>query len=172
VRYRKKWEQLPSNKRNQDLVECIYRYFKEDPFGFEHCAAKIACLMDENIVSYDVTRPWRDGGRDATGLYRIGSQGDNIKVEFALEAKCFAPGNPVGTRHTSRLISRLKYRQFGIFVTTSYVAEQAYNEIREDGHPVIIIAANDIASILTNVGLGTVEKVLEWLKGNFPRSES
>lgn len=167
IRYRKKGEQLPSNKGNQELVSCIYRYFKDNPFGFEHCAAKIACLMDSNIVSIDVTRPWRDGGRDAIGLYRIGSQGDNINVEFALEAKCFEPGKTVCVKHTSRLISRLRYRQFGIFVTTSYVAEQAYREIREDGHPVVIVAANDIARILTNVGLGTGEKVAAWLKSNF-----
>lgn len=125
--------------------------------------------MDENIVSYDVTRPWRDGGRDAVGLYRIGSQGDNIKVEFALEAKCFKPGTGVGVEHTSRLISRLRHRQFGILVTTSYVGEQPYKEIREDRHPVVIIAAEDIANILTNAGISTEKKVSDWLKNNFPK---
>lgn len=167
--YRKKSEQLPSNRRNEEIVNCIYRYFKDDPFGFEHCAAKIASLMDENIVSYDVTRPWRDGGRDAVGLYRIGSQGDSIKVEFALEAKCFEPGKGVGVKHTSRLISRLRHRQFGIFVTTSYVGEQPYKEIREDRHPVIIIAAEDIANILMSAGISTANEVLDWLKNNFPK---
>lgn len=119
-------------------------------------------------MSYDVTRPWRDGGRDAVGLYQIGSRGDSIKVEFALEAKCFEPGKGVGVKHTSRLISRLRHRQFGILVTTSYVGLQPYKEIRKDGHPVIIIAAEDIANILVNAGIGTEREVADWLKNNFP----
>ncbi len=120
-------------------------------------------------MSYDVTRPWRNGGRDAVGLYRIGSQCDSIKVDFALEAKCFELGTGVGVKHTSRLISRLRDRQFGIFVTTSYVGEQPYKEIREDGHPVIIIAAEDIANILINAGISTENEVLDWLRNNFPK---
>lgn len=168
IAYRKKSEQLPSNRRNSAIVNCIYHYFRDNPYGFEHCAAKIASLMDKNIVSYDVTRPWRDGGRDAVGLYQIGSRGDSIKVEFALEAKCFEPGKGVGVKHTSRLISRLRHRQFGILVTTSYVGLQPYKEIRKDGHPVIIIAAEDIANILVNAGIGTEREVADWLKSNFP----
>ena len=170
VTYRKKSEQIASKKRNKRIVDCIYNYFKDDSYGFEQCAAKIANLMDENIVSIDVTRPWRDGGRDAVGLYRIGSQGDSIKVEFALEAKCFEPGTGVGIKHTSRLISRLRHRQFGIFVTTSYIGEQPYKEIREDGHPVIIIAANDIANILISAGISTKKEVHNWLRTNFPKT--
>jgi len=92
-------------------------------------------------------------------LYRIGSEGDSINIEFALEAKCYNPGEGVGIRETSRLISRLKHHEFGIFVTTSYVSQQAYEEIREDEHPVIIVAARDIARILVS-GLK-----LMWLNG-------
>lgn len=170
IRYRKKMEQMPRNVRNREFIETVYRYFKQDPFLFEHCAAQIVSLMDKNILSCDVTRPWRDGGRDAVGLYRIGSSGGNIKVEFALEAKCYEPGKAVGVKHTSRLISRLKHRQFGIFVTTSFVGEQAYREIREDGHPVIVLSANDIADILVNAGILSLEKLSEWLRSSFPKS--
>lgn len=48
----------------------------------------------------------------------------------------------------SRLISRIRYRQFGILVTTSYVDNQAYSEVVEDGHPILIVTASDIATIL------------------------
>lgn len=101
--------------------------------------------MDRNITDYDLTRPWRDGGRDAIGNYRIGYLDNTISVEFALEAKCKQPDSGSGIRETSRLISRLRHRQFGIFVTTSYVANQAYKEILEDQHPVVIISGIDIA---------------------------
>lgn len=155
IAYRSKSEQLPSNARNRKIVNCIYEYFKKNPYEFEHCAAEIARLMDKNVIKIDVMKHWHDEGHDAMGLYRVGSYGDSIKVEFALEAKCYKPGKGVGVRWTSMLISRLRYRQFGILVTTSYVIKQAYKEIREDRHPVIVIAAEDIANILVDVGLGT-----------------
>jgi hypothetical protein len=132
-------------------------------------AAQIAQLMDKRITSIDVTRPTADGGRDAVGQYSLGHGVDDIKTEFALEAKCYKPGSPVGVKETSRLISRLRYRQFGILVTTSFVGEQAYNEIREDRHPVIIISGKDLVSILKEAGYGTISDVVNWLKSNFPK---
>ncbi len=168
-KYRSRLEQSPSNEMEKSIVNAIYSYFKPDPFGFQHCAAKVASLMDKNVISCDVTKLWRDGGRDAVGLYRIGSEGDSINVEFALEAKCYESSKGVGVKETSRLISRLKHREFGIFITTSYVSQQAYEEIREDGHPVIIVAGRDIARILIDVGIRSQNDVLEWLKTNFPK---
>ena len=75
--------------------------------------------------------------------------------------------NPVGVKETSRLISRIKHRQFGIFITTSYVGDQAYKEIIEDEHPVVIISGKDIIEILLNAGIGSVEQLSDWLKANF-----
>ena len=93
----------------------------------------------------------------------------SIQVTFALEAKCFKPGRTgVGTEHTSRLISRLRHRQFGVFVTTSYVSEQAYREIVEDGHPILIIAGVDIVHLLYRNGFTNSTSVKEWLECTFP----
>ena len=55
----------------------------------------------------------------------------------------------------SRLISRIRYRQFGILVTTGYVHHQAYAEIINDGHPILIVTARDIARILLNHSINT-----------------
>jgi len=49
------------------------------------------------------------------------------------------------------------------------VGEQAYKEIKEDGHPVIIVAAEDIAKGLIDAGIGKAEMVSEWLKNNVPK---
>jgi len=103
------------------------------------------------------------------GFYRIGAEADSIDVEFALEAKCYSPNNGVGIKDTSRLISRLKHRQFGIFVTTSYIGLQAYQEIREDEHPIVVVAAEDIAKMLLNSGIKSADETSEWLKKNFPK---
>jgi hypothetical protein len=125
--------------------------------------------MDKNVISYDITRPWMDGGRDAVGKYRIGLESTAIEVDFALEAKCYSIDSSVGVKETSRLISRLRHRQFGVFVTTSFIQRQAYKEIVEDRHPVIIIAAIDIVRILKNAGYSTEEDVKLWLSGICPK---
>ena len=62
----------------------------------------------------------------------------------------------------SRLISRIRYRQFGIMITTSYVDKQAYQEVVDDGHPILIISASDIAYILRSNSI-TSENISEWL---------
>ena len=166
VQYRNKEEQLPKQEQDLKMIREIYNYF-DDPYEFEKCASKIAQLMDNNIVAYDLTKTRRDGGRDAIGKYRIGTDKSNIQVEFALEAKRYDINNSVGVKETSRLISRLKHREFGILITTSYVDMQTYKEIVEDGHPIVIIAAIDIIHILKKSGIKTVEDVKKWLKNNF-----
>jgi len=118
--------------------------------------------MDKNFELFELTRPWRDGGRDATAKYRIGSTQNPVLVDCAIEAKCYAEDISVGVKPMSRLISRLRYRQFGILVTTSYVHSQAYREIIEDGHPILVINAYDIAKILRQNGIDN-DSVIPWL---------
>jgi hypothetical protein len=171
IEHRTKIEQLPSTPIRNDMVAVIIEYFKSHPKGeyaFEDCAGTLSKMMDSNIVNYDLTRPWRDGGRDATGKYRIGLNQNAVYVDFALEAKCKGYNYGSGIKETSRLISRLKFRQFGVFITTSYVSSQAYEEIKADEHPVIIVCADDIGYILESHGFRTVESVKNWLNTNFP----
>ena len=81
----------------------------------------------------------RDGGSDAIGEYLLGPLADRVPVDFALEAKCYAPTTSVGVRDVRRLVSRLRHRNFGVFVTLSYFNDQVYSEVREDGHPIAMI---------------------------------
>ena len=64
----------------------------------------------------------------------------------------------------SRLISRIRYRQFGILVTTSFVDNQAYSEVVEDGHPILIVTATDIAGILRSNAINSAD-IDQCLKG-------
>jgi hypothetical protein len=168
IRWRSRDEQLPSSAEARQIMAAVHGHFASRPTEFEKCAALLARWVAPATVSIDVTRPWMDGGRDAVGQYRIGTGADAINVEFALEAKCFALEHGVGVRATSRLISRLRYRQFGMFVTTSFLSQQAYQEIRQDGHPIIVISAIDIARLLMEHGLTTGAAVAAWLTQNFP----
>jgi len=164
IEIRRREQQLPSDKDSGAILDLVYNTFKDKPHAFEACAVELARLMMPAIHNVDLTRPWRDGGRDATGLYRIGNDFSSIDVEFALEAKCYDPdGRGVGVKELSCLISRLRHRQFGILVTTSYLASQAYKELKEDGHPVVVLLAADIVKLLQQK-IGSIRQVREWLE--------
>lgn len=168
IEHRRRAEQLPSSQSGMAIINAIHQHFAEDAFRFEHFAAAIARLLMPDTASLDVTRPTRDGGRDGVGTLRIGIGAGAILADFALEAKCNALDNAVGVREVSRLISRLRHRQFGILVTTSYLHEQAYKEIKEDRHPIIVVSAVDIVELLVAKGRGDVHAVRKWLEAEFP----
>jgi len=141
---------------------------------FEAFAARIFQMQDQRVVIDQLTRNVVDGGRDAVGHYRLGLIHDPVQVEFALEAKCYAPSrhgnrpNTVGVKEVSRLISRIRHMQFGVLVTTSAVARQAYQEVREDRHPIVFISGKDIADILITSGYNGRQVLLLFLETEFP----
>jgi len=164
-------EQQPTSEGDAALVAAVYDYFKDDPYAFEACAIELWRMLAKEAVTFiEGTRRSVDGGRDAIGRYTLGPKGDQIHLDFSLEAKCYAPGKQANVRDTNRLISRLRHRQFGVFVTTAAVGRQAYEELREDGHPVIVISGHDIADLLKQQGYGTAAAVKTWLAANFPAS--
>ena len=156
-------EQTPVNRTHKALLSTIRSRCEHDPWLFEKVAAEIWKMNCPVPVEYELTRRFRDGGRDATGWMLLGPASDHIRVSFALEAKHYAEGNTVGVRETSRLISRIKNREFGVFVTTSAVGKQAYTEIRDDGHPIVVISGRDICEILAQNGITTSSSCDEWL---------
>lgn len=160
-----KYEQLQCDEQGKLCINEILNHYKDNPTGFEVCATRLVSMMNSNFESFSLTRPWRDGGRDAIGYYNI-STGNKanfpLKIDCALEAKCYIEKSSVGVKHMSRLISRIRYRQFGILITTSYVYEQAYKEVVEDGHPILIITASDIAYILRINSIST-DNIKSWL---------
>lgn len=163
LEYRNPAEQLPEDASGRTMIAAIRKHFSADHYRFEACAAKIAEMMLPNITSIDITRRVRDGGRDAIGKYRLGTGPSAVLADFALEAKCYGASSSVGVKDLSRLISRLRHRQFGILVTTSHVAIQAYKEIKEDQHPIVIIAARDIVRILKAGGISSRDDLKKWL---------
>lgn len=164
---RTKEEQLPQDRNDKRIIECIRSRFQGRPTHFEACAAELAKLLLPDVTGLELTRPWRDGGRDAVGVVRLGHERASIGVTFALEAKCYTDKG-VGVSDVSRLISRIRHREFGILVTTTYLATQAYKEIVEDGHPVVIVCAQDIVALLKDKGYATRGEVEKWLDGLDP----
>jgi Restriction endonuclease AspBHI N-terminal/Restriction endonuclease len=163
-------EQLPSGP-DDALLRLILERFSASPHEFEAYAVEVIRLfLGEGVISIDLTRPVRDGGRDAIGKYLIGRGMSSVAVDFSMEAKCYDPSNSVGVKELSRLISRLRHRQFGILVTTSWVNAQAYKEIKEDSHPIIIVSGGDIVRILKEKGINSAQVLTAWLDALRERS--
>jgi len=163
VQVRTKQEQLPQDEAGMKLVAHIHKRFEEKPHEFEPVALALWGLLSKLPMDAEVTRQAVDGGRDAFGVVRIGPTSDPLKLDFALEAKCYGLNNSVGVKETSRLISRLRRHHFGVLVTTSYIGKQAYEEIREDGHPVVLMTGADIAKVLQANGHDSEKKLDAWI---------
>jgi hypothetical protein len=167
---RTKDEQLPSKKEHLEMLQYVHDYFINKPTNFEAFAISLTMLADTNIINCDNTRPSKDGGRDGIGEYRIMSRlSQSLKTSFAVEAKCYDLNNSVGVKETSRLISRIRHRQFGVFVTTSFVDKQAYKEIIEDEQPIAIISGIDIIEILYQNQITNLDELKSYLNNYFPK---
>lgn len=166
---RSRTQQEPSDGEGREIVSTIHGWFAERPHDFEAFALALWRMMAPATGAAEVTRPSRDGGFDAAGDYVLGPPSDPISLDFALEAKCYGPNTSVGVGDMSRLISRLRLRMFGVFVTTSYFSEQMYREVRDDGHPVVMICGRDMVEALRGHGFTTHSVVEAWLAQRFPR---
>lgn len=168
---RSKDDQYPT-PATMPLLTAVHEYFSPEPVAFEHFAAELWLRSDRRVEAVDVTRPSRDGGRDAVGTYLVGPETDPIRISFALEAKCLQPrGGGIGVRMVSRLIARIKHRDFGVLVTTAHIGAQPYQEVRDDAHPVVFITGRDIVDILKTMGLHTVEAVTDYLRSRHALSD-
>lgn len=175
-------QQRPETPLKESILRSVWAHFdhaneaekKRRAFIFERLAARLFQMQDQRVIIDEITRGVADGGRDAVGRYLLGLNEDPIYTEFSLEAKCYSPGygeqklNRVGVKEVSRLISRIRHRQFGVLVTTSVVHKQAYQEVREDRHPIIFISGRDIAEILIRAGFNTTQAVTTFLEIEFP----
>lgn len=166
-------EQFPDSPVKIAILETVWKHFKDAPRAFEAFAGRLFQMHDQRVIIDQITRAAVDGGRDAVGKYLLGLSDDPVYAEFSLEAKCYRPSlngqtaNSVGVKGVSRLISRIRHRQFGVLVTTSMIGKQAYEEVREDCHPIIFICGKDIANILTTSGFNTPELVRDMLQNEF-----
>ncbi|WP_022778305.1 restriction endonuclease [Butyrivibrio sp. AE3009] len=161
-----KYDQLQSDEEGMLCLKILRDHYRGNKRGFEVCAANIVCKMDTNFQSFASAGTWTDGANDIVGKYIISQSGKvNVPLSFdcALEAKCSDVDDGVGVKDMSRLISRLKNRQMGVFITTSFVDEQAYYEVVENGYPILLITASDIAAVLRNNSISS-RNIYEWLE--------
>ena len=161
-------EQTPRDQLGRAMLAAIHAHFQDRPTDFEKCAVDIWRLIAPATGTVDVTRPSRDGGRDAVGEYVLGPAADPMKIDFALEAKCYAATTVVGVRDVSRLVSRLRHRNFGVFVTLSHFNAQVYDEVRQDRSSHRTRVWTRRRRCAARKGYGDVAAVTAWLEASFP----
>lgn len=142
---RSKTDQQPKTHREQEVLKKVASL---TPRQFEFAAADLLPLIDNRFIDIKVTREVRDGGRDVIAEYQVGHGDHAIPLHVSVEAKLWNEASSVGVKPMMRLISRLKHRDFGVFITTSFFDKTVQEELIEDGHPVILVSGGDIARIL------------------------
>ena len=157
-------DQSASNQQEESVLKAITDYCASDPWLFEKIASEVWKISSPAPIAYELTRRFRDGRRDAIGQMIVGPNSDPIQLAFALEAKLYSQGNNSGVKEISRLISRIKHREFGVFVTTSAVSAQAYAEVREDEHPIVIFSGKDICEALARHGITNAAECVSWME--------
>lgn len=158
-------DQMPHNPREAVVLRAIHEGLSDREFEF--AAASLTRLIDARFGDLTVTRAVRDGGRDGLGFYRIGHDHHQVLVSVAVEAKKWRTDRAVGVKPMMRLIARLKHRDVGVFVTTSFFDRQVQRELVEDNHPVLLVTGGDIARILIHheiVDLSARGKLAAWIE--------
>lgn len=163
---RTKEEQLPKTNFEHYVLEQVLTLSDRE---FEFASKSILELADPNYIDLEVTKAIIDGGRDIIGKYRIGHAGDEILLDLFGEVKRWAPNQSIGVKPMSRLISRIKHRDFGVFITTSYFHKQVQKELIEDHHPILLLSGGDIAKLLIKTDIandGSPASLNNWLNGH------
>lgn len=148
---RPKKDQLPSDPFEKEILRTLFEELNDREFEF--ASAELVKLMDERFIELEVTPQSRDGGRDVIGGYRVGHDPHQVRLSVFVEAKRWQPTSSVGVKPMSRLISRLKHRDLGVFITTSFFDGQVQQELIDDNHPVLLLSGGDVARLLAAKGM-------------------
>lgn len=161
-RPRTKSEQIPLFAEDVDILTKLKDLSDRE---FEYAAKEILQMLDNNLFNLSVTRRVKDGGYDIFGSYMIGSPPFNYNLEIVAEAKKWDK-NSIRVTPIARLISRLKHKDVGFFLTTSYFDKQVQEELIEDKHAIILLAGVDLINILKDkqiAGKGKDKEFASWL---------
>lgn len=145
-------EQLPTNALEWSVLRFVREHLT--PREFEFAARDLVQLLDSRFTDLEVTRHNRDGGRDVVARYRVGHDLHQVLLNAYAEAKSWDLKRAVGVKEMMRLISRIKHRDIGVFVTTCVFDHQVQQELIEDRHPVLLISGGDIARLLISKEMG------------------
>jgi hypothetical protein len=165
---RGKTNQLPHSTMEVNVLHKVMVTFTDREFEF--AAVELIQLMDPRFTDFSVTQRVRDGGRDGVGIYKVGHEHHQIHLSAIIEAKLWKEDSDVGVKPMTRLISRIKHRDIGVFITTSCFSKQVQQELIDDNHPIILVSGGDIARVLIANELNVPAKFDAWAVGIKQRS--
>ena len=76
---------------DRGLINCIQTRFVDRPTDFEACAGALAKLLLRDLTDLEITRPWRDGGRDAIGGFALVETGRRSPLHLPLKQNVMYP---------------------------------------------------------------------------------
>lgn len=80
-----KYQQMQTNEDGRLCLSMIREFCNGKRSQiFEQCAVDLVSKMDSHFKSFEITRPWRDGGRDAVGFYEIHQEGSFNSLHSAV----------------------------------------------------------------------------------------
>ena len=161
---RSRQDQEPATKEERAVLDAVLAGLNDRQFEF--AARELLLLLDHRFTELQVTRAVVDKGRDILGFYLVGHDRHQVRLEVCAEAKRWEAGS-IGVKPMARLLSRLKHRDLGVFLTTSYFHSQVQKELRDDAHPVILISGGDVARLLISKqlsGPGPDGELSGWLR--------
>jgi hypothetical protein len=159
---RTKADQLPKPPREEREEKALEAVRSLSDRQLEYFTKALLQLMDPRFFDLEVTRRVKDEGRDVVGKYRVGHDDHWVSLDICAEAKHWK--SAIGVKEVMRLISRIKHRDFGVLVTTSYFDSGVQKELIKDGHPVVLVSGGDISRILIARDLEG-ETLDRWLDG-------
>jgi Restriction endonuclease AspBHI N-terminal/Restriction endonuclease len=166
---RSKSSQLPITTEEKQVLDYLWENLSDREF--EYASAELVKLLDKSFKNLFITRATRDGGKDVVGEYYLGHIDHQIRLSAYIEAKKWKLDSAIGVKPMMRLISRLKHRDIGVFVTTSYFDKQVQSELIEDGHPVILVSGGDIARLLIQSDISTGPSLTAWVSAIKSKSD-
>jgi len=163
IKPRSKLDQSPSTNEEKQVLDYIINNLSDREF--EYASAEIVRLIDKSFKDLVVTRASKDGGRDVIGTYHLGHSKHQVRLSVYIEAKKWKQSSSIGVKPMMRLISRLRSRDIGVFITSSFFDKQVQSELIEDGHPVMLISGGDISKVLINSDLSSPNSLSAWVSG-------
>lgn len=156
---RSKHDQIPAESIDKILLDRIKKISDRE---FEYVARELLYMLDSSFTALELTPPVRDGGRDVVGFYRVGRAPCQAHLTVYAEAKKWS--GSVGVKPVARLISRIKHRDLGVFITTSWFDRQIQQELIDDKHPIILVSGREITSILKENDINTLTLMEKWIE--------
>jgi len=159
-------DQKVLEKDQKNILETIYKYYKNKKHHFEALASLVSAhsLGHGKITRGWITKQSSDGGVDFVSKMELGNGFGKTSLVVLGQAKCIKTSAAVSGKDIARIVARLQRGWIGVFVTTGVFSEKCQREVFYDKYPLVLInglrLVQEIKEILRKTDQ-TLESLLE-----------